>query len=209
MSKWLVVLPIVALGYIAPTTGAAAPRDRDHDRLPDRWERRHDLSPTKPNGKRDPDGDHLRNRREFRIRTHPKRADTDRDRLRDGAEVRRFHTNPRKRDTDGDGLSDWREIRRLHTNPRKRDTDGDGSATEPRCAGERTRATPRVTPAVESRIHLARRPADSRTRPAPGCRLDGSLPKRGPALWRSTKRAPWCRISASRTAPTSWSGRPM
>jgi hypothetical protein len=125
MSKWL-VLPMILLAYIATSATAAAPRDRDHDRLPDRWERSHHLSTEIPSARRDPDGDHLKNRRELRLRTHPRRADTDGDRLRDGAEVRRFHTNPRKRDTDGDGLGDRREIRRLHTNPRRRDTDGDG-----------------------------------------------------------------------------------
>jgi hypothetical protein len=119
MSKWL-VLPTVVLAYIAATVSAAAPRDRDRDGMPDRWERKHNLAPGKPSARRDPDRDRLRNRREFRLRTHPRRADTDRDRLRDGAEVRRFHTNPRKRDTDGDGLRDRREIRRLHTKPRKR-----------------------------------------------------------------------------------------
>jgi hypothetical protein len=118
MLKWL-VLPIVVLAYLAATVSAGAPRDRDHDRLPDRWERKHHLSPTTPSAMRDPDGDHLRNRREFRLRTHPRRADTDRDRLRDGAEVRRFHTNPRKGDTDNDGFRDRCELRK-GTNPRKR-----------------------------------------------------------------------------------------
>ena len=118
MLKWL-VLPMVVLAYLAASVSAGAPRDRDHDRLPDRWERKHHLSPTTPSAKRDPDGDHLRNRRELRLRTHPRRADTDRDRLRDGGEVRRFHTNPRKRDTDGDGFRDRCELRK-GTNPRKR-----------------------------------------------------------------------------------------
>jgi hypothetical protein len=118
MLKWL-VLPIVVLAYLAATVSAGAPRDRDHDRLPDRWERKHHLSPTTPSAKRDPDRDRLKNRRELRLRTHPRRADTDRDRLRDGAEVRRFHTNPRKRDTDGDGFRDRCELRK-GTNPRKR-----------------------------------------------------------------------------------------
>jgi Bacterial TSP3 repeat len=125
MSKWP-VLPIIVLAYIATSATATAPRDRDHDRLPDRWERHHHLSTAIPSAKRDPDSDRLTNRRELRLRTHPRHADSDRDRLRDGAEVRRFHTNPRRWDTDGDHLSDWREIRRVHTNPRKRDTDGDG-----------------------------------------------------------------------------------
>ncbi len=118
MLKWLVP-PIVVLAYLATTPSAAAPRDRDHDRLPDRWERKHHLSPTTSSANRDPDRDHLSNRREPRLRTHPRRADTDRDRLRDGAEVRRFHTNPRKRDTDGDGFRDRCELRK-GTNPRKR-----------------------------------------------------------------------------------------
>ena len=118
MLRWL-VLPMVVFAYLAATVSARRPRDRDHDRLPDRWERSHHLSTTSPSAKRDPDGDRLNNRRELRLRTHPRRADTDRDRLRDGAEVRRFHTNPRKRDTDGDSFSDRCELRK-GTNPRKR-----------------------------------------------------------------------------------------
>ncbi len=118
MLRWL-VLPVVAFAYLAATVSASAFRDRDHDRLPDRWERKHHLSTSAPSARHDPDGDHLRNRRELRLGTHPRRPDTDRDRLRDGAEVRRFHTNPRKRDTDGDGFRDRCELRR-GTNPRKR-----------------------------------------------------------------------------------------
>ena len=125
MSKWL-LLPALALAYLAGPAGADAPRDRDGDRLPDRWEKRHGLSTSNASANGDPDRDRLRNRREFRLRTNPRRADTDGDGLRDGAEVRRYRTNPRRRDTDGDRLGDRREIRRHRTNPRKRDTDGDG-----------------------------------------------------------------------------------
>ena len=91
MLRWL-VLPMTVFAYLAATVSASTPGDRDHDHLPDRWERNHHLSATTPSAKRDPDGDRLNNRRELRLRTHPRRADTDRDRLRDGAEVRRFHT---------------------------------------------------------------------------------------------------------------------
>ena len=118
MLKWL-VLPIVVCAYLSATVSADTRRDRDKDRLPDRWERNHRLSPTTPSAERDPDRDRLSNLRELRLRTHPRRADTDHDRLRDGAEVRRFHTNPRKRDTDGDGFSDRCELRE-GTNPRRR-----------------------------------------------------------------------------------------
>jgi Right handed beta helix region/Bacterial TSP3 repeat len=105
--------------YIAATVSSSVPRDRDHDRMPDSWERNHQLAPTIPSAGRDPDGDRLSNRHELRLRTHPRQADTDRDHLRDGAEVRRFHTNPRRRDTDGDGFRDRCELRK-GTNPRKR-----------------------------------------------------------------------------------------
>jgi hypothetical protein len=116
MSKWL-ALPLVVLLYIATAASGAAARDRDHDGLPDRWEKRHHLSTSKKSGKRDPDRDRLRNRGEYRHHTNPRRKDTDRDGLRDRAEVRRHHTNPRKKDTDGDGFGDGVEVR-AGTNPR-------------------------------------------------------------------------------------------
>jgi thrombospondin type 3 repeat protein len=106
-----------------PAPSAARSRDRDHDGLSDRAERRLHTSPRR----RDTDGDRLRDGYEVRrSHTNPRRRDTDGDRLRDGYEVRRSHTNPRRRDTDGDGLSDGYEVRRSHTDPRRADTDGDG-----------------------------------------------------------------------------------
>jgi hypothetical protein len=71
MLKWL-VLPMVVFAYLAATVIAAAPRDRDHDRLPARWERSHGLSAAKASARRDPDRDRLTNRRELRHRTHPR-----------------------------------------------------------------------------------------------------------------------------------------
>jgi hypothetical protein len=133
MSKWL-VLPLLVLPYIATAASGAAPRDRDHDRLPDRWERRHHLSTSKKSAKKDPDQDGLRNLREYRLRTNPRRKDTDRDGLRDRAEVRRYHTNPRKKDTDGDGYSDGAEVR-AGTNPRDPNSHPSGSSTPPAQGG--------------------------------------------------------------------------
>jgi thrombospondin type 3 repeat protein len=128
MSRWL-LLPFMMLPLLAPTASAAA-RDRDHDGLPDRWERRYHLSTAKKSGRRDPDRDGLRNRREYRLRTNPRRKDTDRDGLRDRAEVRRYKTNPRKKDTDGDGFSDGAEVR-AGTNPRDPNSHPAGSPSNP------------------------------------------------------------------------------
>jgi hypothetical protein len=96
MARWLLLLPMIVLAFAASTASAARPHDRDHDGLPDRWEKRYHLSTHKKSAKKDPDRDRLANRREYHLRT-----------------------NPRKKDTDGDGYGDRREIR-AGTNPRKR-----------------------------------------------------------------------------------------
>lgn len=73
----------------------------------------------------DRDGDGLSNQRERKIGTSPNRADTDRDRLKDGREVRRVRTNPLKADTDGDVIKDGRELQ-LGLDPLDPDSDDDG-----------------------------------------------------------------------------------
>jgi hypothetical protein len=121
--SWVVPAMVIACAALAAPSPATAARsahpaaDRDHDRLPDRWERRHRLSTVRKSGAGDPDHDRLSNRREFKLKTNPRRADTDRDGLRDRAEVRRYHTNPRRADTDRDGFNDGVEVK-AGTNPR-------------------------------------------------------------------------------------------
>jgi hypothetical protein len=61
-------------------------RDRNHDRIPDRWERAHHLSLRVNQARRDQDRDGLNNRGEFRARLDPRDADTDDDGIEDGAE---------------------------------------------------------------------------------------------------------------------------
>jgi hypothetical protein len=92
----LIAAASLVLPCIAATAGEAARRDRDHDKLPDRWEKRHHLSTHKKSAKGDPDRDRLRNLREYRLRTNPRKKDTDGDGYSDRAEVR-AGTNPRKK----------------------------------------------------------------------------------------------------------------
>jgi hypothetical protein len=83
------LLLLVAIGLLAlalPGTAAAKARDRNHDRIPDRWEKRHHLSTTVNQARRDQDRDHLRNRAEFEAGTNPRDADSDNDGIPDGQE---------------------------------------------------------------------------------------------------------------------------
>ena len=78
----------VALGAIAllVMAGPAVAKDRNHDRIPDRWEKRHRLSLNVNQARRDQDGDHLRNRAEFLAGDNPRDADSDGDGVPDGEE---------------------------------------------------------------------------------------------------------------------------
>ena len=66
--------------------GGALARDRNHDRIPDKWEKAHHLSLKHKQGRRDQDHDGLRNRAEFKSRLDPRDADTDGDGIEDGDE---------------------------------------------------------------------------------------------------------------------------
>jgi hypothetical protein len=66
--------------------GGAFAKDRNHDRIPDKWEKRHHLSLHHKQGRRDQDHDGLKNRGEFRAHLNPHDADTDNDGVDDGDE---------------------------------------------------------------------------------------------------------------------------
>jgi hypothetical protein len=83
-------LLIIALALVASlgiiSSASASSRDRNNDRLPDRWERAHHLSLKVKQAKRDQDRDGLNNRGEFRAKTNPRDHDTDDDGVEDGDE---------------------------------------------------------------------------------------------------------------------------
>jgi hypothetical protein len=78
----------LALGALAllAMPGLAAAKDRNHDRIPDRWEKRHHLSLKVNQAHRDQDGDQLRNRAEFLAGDDPRDHDSDDDGMMDGDE---------------------------------------------------------------------------------------------------------------------------
>ncbi|HET7510452.1 MAG TPA: hypothetical protein VFJ65_09415 [Solirubrobacterales bacterium] len=81
----LFALALGALALLAMPSLAAA-KDRNHDRIPDRWEKRHHLSLKVNQARKDQDRDHLRNRAEFLAGDNPRDDDSDNDGVMDGAE---------------------------------------------------------------------------------------------------------------------------
>jgi hypothetical protein len=78
----------LALGALAVLAmpGLAAAKDRNHDRIPDRWEKRHRLSLRTNQARLDQDRDHLRNRAEFLAGDDPRDHDSNDDGVMDGEE---------------------------------------------------------------------------------------------------------------------------
>jgi hypothetical protein len=143
----LLALPGTALARGHRHRGVSA--DRNHDRIPDKWEKRNHLSLRVNQARRDQDHDGLNNLSEFRSHTNPRDADTDNDGITDANEdadhdgvdngnEQDEHTNPGVRDTNHNGVGDGREDpdhdglnNRAEdvtgNNPENRDTDGDGT----------------------------------------------------------------------------------
>ena len=81
----LALVTAAALAMLA-LPGIAAAKDGNHDRIPDRWEKRHHLSLNVNQAGRDQDRDHLRNRAEFLADDNPRDRDSDDDGVIDGDE---------------------------------------------------------------------------------------------------------------------------
>jgi hypothetical protein len=79
---------LAALGALAllALPSVAAAKDRNHDRIPDRWEKRHHLSLEVKQTTRDQDRDHLGNRDEFLSGNDPRDRDSDDDGVMDDDE---------------------------------------------------------------------------------------------------------------------------
>jgi hypothetical protein len=79
---------LAALGALAllALPSVAAAKDRNNDRIPDRWEKRHHLSLQVKQTARDQDRDHLDNRGEFQAGNDPRDSDSDNDGVTDGNE---------------------------------------------------------------------------------------------------------------------------
>jgi hypothetical protein len=112
--KLLMFGVVLAALMALPATAMARSHDRDHDGLPDKWEHKFHLSTHHKSAKGDPDKDGLNNRGEFKAKTNPRKADTDRDGINDAND-----------DQDNDGV-DNRDEQREGTNPRDSDSDNDG-----------------------------------------------------------------------------------
>lgn len=80
----IAIAALLVLGLL--TAGPAAAKDRNHDRIPDRWEKRHHLSLRVNQAKRDQDRDQLDNRGEFVSGSDPRDDDSDDDGVDDGDE---------------------------------------------------------------------------------------------------------------------------
>jgi opacity protein-like surface antigen len=87
MKHRLLIAAILALVALAVPAGATAKSaDRDHDRMPDKWEKKFGLNTHKNDARKDKDSDGLRNAAEYTAGTNPSDADSDDDGVGDDDE---------------------------------------------------------------------------------------------------------------------------
>ena len=98
----------MATAHKSGTNHGHAKRDRNHDGLPDKWEKKNHLSLKVNQAARDQDQDGLNNKGEFETGNSPRNPDTNADGVNDGAT-----------DQDGDGVDNANEVDE-GTNPDRR-----------------------------------------------------------------------------------------
>jgi hypothetical protein len=86
LGKKIALVMALAIAASMALAGTALAKDRNHDRIPDRWEKAHHLSLKVKQGGRDQDKDGLKNRGEWRAKLNPRDSDTDNDGVEDGDE---------------------------------------------------------------------------------------------------------------------------
>jgi hypothetical protein len=109
----VITFAVAALGAMLLLTSGAAAKDRNRDKIPDRWEKRFDLSLKVDQANKDQDRDKVDNLNEFQEGTNPRDKDTDNDGVKDGRE-----------DGDHDGLNNQNEDASANL-PDDPDTDND------------------------------------------------------------------------------------
>ena len=119
--KLLLFGAVVAVLMALPAAAMAKPRDRNHDRIPDKWEHKFHLSTQRNVANGDPDHDGLNNLGEFRAGTNPRKADTNGNGINDAnddqdhdgvsnVDEQQEGTNPRNPDTNQNGVEDGNEV---------------------------------------------------------------------------------------------------
>jgi hypothetical protein len=108
---------------LAAFAGTAVAKDRNHDQIPDKWEKRFHLSLKVDQSDKDQDRDKVDNLNEFQEGTNPRDKDSDNDGKPDGRE-----------DADSDGLNNHGEDVTANE-PDDQDTDNDGVEDDDENAG--------------------------------------------------------------------------
>lgn len=110
----LLIAGLFAVTLSAAGTAQAAPRDSDHDGMPNSFEKRYHLKVHGSDAAKDKDKDGLGNLSEYQAGTNPRKTDSDRDGTPDARE-----------DCDEDGVENEAE-EHTGSNPGERDSDDDG-----------------------------------------------------------------------------------
>jgi hypothetical protein len=117
----VITFTVASLGAMLLIASSAAAKDRNRDGIPDRWEKKFDLSLKVDQANKDQDRDKVDNLNEFQEGTNPRDRDTDNDGIRDGREDRDHDglnnrdedasaNMPDDPDTDNDGIEDGEEV---------------------------------------------------------------------------------------------------